>query len=627
VLPVLGSDADVAQLTVDGDVLRYHCMNFPIAAGTDGGDAAAVHDRQHYKLVGWRTGVCGYRRFFSVTSLAGLRQEDPEVFDASHTEVARWFAEGLVDGLRVDHPDGLADPAGYLARLRELAGPQAWIVIEKILAVGEPLDPALPVDGTTGYDALREIGGVFVDPTGADTLTALVESAGCHHRDAQESLRQLKIDTTVDALASELARLCRTVEDATGTGHPGLPAAIAALLTAVGVYRSDYRVLSQVLGAAMAATIAAEPESAAPLEILAAALTHPEPAARLQQLCGAMTAKAVEDCYFYRDARLVSLNEVGGDPERFGVSAAEFHRAAAVRAELWPHTMTTLSTHDTKRGEDVRARIGVLSQAPGLWSEFVRRGENTAPSPDPATGLFLWQNIFGVWPRDGVIDGAFRDRLHAYAGKAIREAGLRTTWADPDEDFERAVHSWLDSVLDGPPATEMTELLGRLQPHADSAALGQKLLSLTLPGVPDVYQGTELWEDSLVDPDNRRPVDYAARRAALRRLDHPKIRVVAAALAARRDRPDTFLRGGYRPVLADGPAAEHLVGYLRGEDVLVAVSRWTLRLPDKGWGVTKITVPAGVWVDRITGARHRGATPAGELFAELPVALLERADG
>lgn len=626
-LPVLGSDDDVTQLTVDGDELRYHSMRFPIAPGTEGDDATAVHDRQHYKLIGWRTGVCGYRRFFSVTSLAGLRQEDPEVFDACHTEVARWFTEGLVDGLRIDHPDGLTDPVGYLTRLRELVGPQAWIVIEKILAVGEPLDPSLPVDGTTGYDALREIGGVFVDPAGAETLTALVDSAGLGHTASPESLRQSKIDIANSTLASELARVCRTVEQATGLRHPRLPAAVAALLATVGVYRSDYPVLAQVLGAAMAATIDAEAELAAPLEILATALTYPEPAARLQQLCGAMTAKAVEDRHFYRDARLVSLNEVGGDPQRFGVSAAEFHHACAVRAQMWPHTMVTLSTHDTKRGEDVRARIGVLSQVPGLWSELVSRWESTQPSPDLATGLFLWQNIFGVWPQDGQVSGTLRERLHAYAEKSIREAGLRTSWENPDEEFELAVHRWLDGVLDGPTAAELTELVTRVQPHACADALGQKLLALTVPGIPDIYQGTELWEDSLVDPDNRRPVDYAERRAALHRLRQPKLRVVAAALAARRDRPESFLRGAYRPVPAAGPAAGHLIAFLRGDDVLVAVSRWTLKLSECGWGTTVLDLPAGGWTDRIAGARHHGAVPVAELFDDLPVVLLERTDG
>ncbi len=627
-LPVLGSDDDVDKLELDGDTLRYYDSQFPVAPGTgdDGASPAQVHDRQHYRLTGWR-GVCGYRRFFSVTTLAGLRQEDPEVFDATHAEVARWFAEGLVDGVRVDHPDGLTDPPGYLDRLRELAGPQAWIVIEKILAPGEPLDPALPIDGSTGYDALREIGGVFVDPTGADTLTSMLDSAGFRYPEAEESLRQLKVGVATGMLASELDRVCRTVESAAGTSHPELPAAIAALLSRVGVYRSDYQALSGVLAEAIAATVAAEPEWTEPLEVLSAALTQPEPAARLQQLCGAMTAKAVEDCYFYRDARLVSLNEVGGEPHRFGVSAAEFHRANMIRAQLWPRTMTTLSTHDTKRSEDVRARIGVLSQVPGLWQEFVSRWEAAHPSPDPLTGLFLWQNAFGVWPANGRITTELRERLHAYAEKAIREAGARTSWTDPDTEFEQQTHAWVDAVLDGATAAEMTALVARLEPHAHNDALGQKLLALTVPGIPDVYQGTELWEDSLVDPDNRRPVDYAERRAALHRMEHPKMRVVAAALRVRRDHPATFLDGDYQPVLASGPAADHMLAFRRGDDVLVAVSRWTVGLSESGWQTTTLDLPSGRWKDRITGTVHCGTAPAGALFADLPVALLERADG
>lgn len=628
ILPMLGSAEDLEELTVDGDVLRLHGMALPIAPGTaeDGAAATTVHDRQHYRLVDWRAGVCGYRRFFAITSLAGLRQEDTAVFDATHAEVARWFTEGLVDGVRIDHPDGLTDPAGYLRRLRDLLGPAAWIVIEKILAPGEPLDPSLPVQGTTGYDVLREVGGVFVDPAGVDTLTRLAESAGSSY-DGVEPMRQLKIRTANGMLASELARVCRTIGHAATTSHPLLAEAVSELLADLGVYRCDYPVLAQLLGSTMAATAAADPKLAEPLAIIATALSQPEPAARLQQLCGAMTAKAIEDCYFYRDARLVSLNEVGGDPHRFGVGTAEFHRGASVRAALWPLTMTTLSTHDTKRGEDVRARLGVLSQVPGLWSELVSRWEAAAPCPDPQTGLFLWQNLFGVWPEDGGVDAPLQNRLHGYAEKAIREAGLRTSWTHPDRDFEQAVHDWLDAVLAGPIAAELTGLVAQLLPHAHNDALGQKMLALTVPGVPDIYQGTELWEDSLVDPDNRRGVDFGNLRSALQHGRHPKLRVVRAALGARRDRPRTFLAGGYRPVLASGPAADHLLAFLRGEDVLVAVTRWSVRLSETGWGATTIPLPDGNWVDRITGRRHGGSAAGGELFADLPVALLERADG
>jgi (1->4)-alpha-D-glucan 1-alpha-D-glucosylmutase len=322
----------------------------------------------------------------------------------------------------------------------------------------------------------------------------------------------------------------------------------------------------------------------------------------------------------------VSLNEVGGEPEDFGVGLAEFHLRATARAQLWPNAMTTLTTHDTKRGEDVRARIGVLSQVPSLWTEFVSRWEKVVLSPDPATGLFLWQNIFGVWPADGKVTEELRDRLHAYAEKAIREAAWHTSWNDPDAEFEDAIHSWLDAVLDGPVARELTNLLARLEAHAENDALGQKLLVLTAPGIPDIYQGTELWDDSLVDPDNRREVDYVARRAALKSLQHRKLRVVKAALQLRRARPDSFLQGAYHPVLAEGGSANHVVAFRRGDDVLVAVTRWTVHLEQSGWGDTALTLPDGSWTDMLTGAVFSGATPATKLFAELPVALLERTD-
>ncbi|MCV7279431.1 malto-oligosyltrehalose synthase [Mycolicibacterium flavescens] len=631
VLPVLGSDSDADDLVVDDSgaepVLRLGDLVYPIAPGTADGTGPQVHDRQHYHLIGWRNGICGYRRFFSITSLAGLRQEDRAVFDATHVEVKRWFTEGLVDGVRIDHPDGLSDPAGYLGWLREITGPDAWIVIEKILAADEPLDLDLPVEGTTGYDAMREIGGVFIDPTGERALTELFESTGVSYRAVGESAQTLKAQAMTETLGSELARLRRTVVAAAGTDHDDLPPAIAALLSRVGVYRSDYPSLSGVLPAAIAETASQEPDLAPALAVLSSALARgPETGVRLQQLCGASTAKSMEDCLFYRDARLVSLNEVGSEPHHFGVSVAELHHRAAVRAQLWPHAMVSLSTHDTKRGEDVRARIGVLSQVPSLWAELIGKWTPAAPPPDAGTGLFLWQNIFGVWPVDGEISDDLRGRLHAYAEKAIREAGTHTSWNDPDTAFETGVHEWVDAVLDGPVAAEMTSLVARLDLHARSDALGQKLMALTAPGVPDVYQGTELWEDSLVDPDNRRPVDYSARRDALAARRHPKLRVVSAALALRRDRPAVFADGGYLPVLADGQAADHVVAFLRGGEVLTAVTRHSVRLSETGWGDTSITLPAGAWTDRISGRAHRGTVPVAELFTELPVTLLERAD-
>jgi (1->4)-alpha-D-glucan 1-alpha-D-glucosylmutase len=603
ILPVLGSDGDRPP------------PGYPV-------------DQSHYRPIGWRNGICGYRRFFSITSLAGLRQEDRAVFDATHVEVKRWIAEGLVDGLRIDHPDGLSNPAQYLAWLRELVGPDAWIVIEKILAVDEPLEVTLPVAGTTGYDALREIGGVLVDPAGARALTALFESSGVAYDEMPQLARRLKAAAVTDTLGSELARLHRTIVAETGADHPDLPRAVAELLSRMHVYRSDYLLLSLVLPEAVAETVSALPELAEPLAIIATAVTtSAESAVRLQQLCGAATAKSMEDCLFYRDARLVSLNEVGGEPARFGVSVAEFHQRAATRSSLWPHSMVALTTHDTKRGEDVRARIGVLSQMPSLWAELVGKWALEAPPPDPATGLFLLQNIFGVWPADGVVTDELRGRVHAYAEKAIREAAVHTSWHDPDTAFEHEVHAWLDAAMDGPVAAQLTSLVTRLDVYARSDSLSQKLLALTVPGVPDVYQGTELWEDSLVDPDNRRPVDYGVRREALKTMTHPKVRVVAAALRLRRQHSASFTDGGYTPILAEGPAAEHLVAFLRGADVLTAVTRHPVRLSEIGWGDTALDLPRGAWVDRIAGRQYSGRVLAAELFAELPVALLGRIDG
>ena len=617
-----GRDSPYASFfDIDWDLDPQARIVLPILGSDDDPVPSGYPHNGHYKPIGWRNGVCGYRRFFSITSLAGLRQEDRAVFDATHVEVKRWFDEGLVDGVRIDHPDGLSDPAGYLVWLRELVGPKAWIVIEKILAVDEALDPMLPVAGTTGYDALREIGGLFVDPTGKQALTQLEESAGIDYNAMPELAHRLKAGTVTDTLGSELRRLCRVI----GSDDARLPDAVAALISHIRVYRFDYPSLSSVLPVALAETADESPELAEPLSVVAAALSvNIEAAVRFNQLCGAATAKSMEDCLFYRDARLVSLNEVGGEPQHFGVSVAEFHQRAAVRARLWPQAMVALSTHDTKRGEDVRARIGVLSQVPSLWAEYVSAWERRNPPPDRATGLFLLQNMFGVWPADGSVTTELRDRLHAYAEKVIREAGTHTSWNEPDEKFESGVHAWINAVMDGPVATELAGLVARLDEHTRSDALGQKLLALTVPGVPDVYQGTELWEDSLVDPDNRRPVNYQARREALRTLNHPKIRVVTAALRLRRERLGSFTEGGYTPVLATGPAAEHLVAFLRGADVLAVITRHSVRLAETGWGETALALPDGVWTDRIGSGRFSGEVQAADLFADLPVVLLER---
>ena len=325
--------------------------------------------------------------------------------------------------------------------------------------------------------------------------------------------RTLKVGAVTDTLHSERDRLCRAITAATGHPHPQLGEAVAELLSHIGVYRSDYPSLASVLSIALAETAVARPDLAEPLSVVSVAVgAGGEAAVRLQQLCGAATAKSMEDCLFYRDPRLVSLNEVGGEPDRFGVSLAEFHQRAAVRAALWPHAMTALSTHDTKRGEDVRARIGVLSQVPSLWAQFVTAWEQRAPftRPDDRT-VPVAEHLRRLAGRRRGHRRLARPPARAMPRRRSGKQASTPRGTNPDAAFEHNVHTWIDAIIDGPIATELTTTVARLDEYASSDSLGQKLIQLTAPGVPDVYQGTELWDDSLVDPDNRRPVDFTVQ--------------------------------------------------------------------------------------------------------------------
>ena len=293
--------------------------------------------------------------------------------------------------------------------------------------------------------------------------------------------------------------------------------------------------------------------------------------------------------------------------------------------------MTTLSTHDTKRGEDVRARISVLSQAPQLWARSVREWETVTPSPDPSMGLLLWQNMFGAWPVDGTPTSMLRRRLHEYATKAMREASVHTGWTDVDAAYESRVHDWVDDALDGPITGSMAALVRRLAPHGRAVSIAQKLIQITAPGIPDVYQGTELWEDALVDPDNRRPVDFEVRARLLATLDpvtavdeRVKLLVTTEALRVRRERPDSFVGGAYRPIHADGPAAEHLLGFMRGDDVITLVARLTVGIVERGWRGTVVRLPPGKWINRMRGRVESGVVELEALFPGREVALLVR---
>jgi (1->4)-alpha-D-glucan 1-alpha-D-glucosylmutase len=463
-IPVVGDDdqaADggpIAHLRVveqpDGPELLYHDSHYPIAPDsyTAGDDPNDVHDRQHYELVNWHMADddLNYRRFFAVNTLAAVRVEDPEVFAESHIEIRRWFEEGLVDGLRVDHPDGLRDPKRYLDDLAQLSG-DAYVLVEKILEPGESLPADWATQGTTGYDALGLIDRVLTDPTGQKPLDELEARLRGGPVDWAAMIHGTKREVADGILHSEVRRITREIRRmTTDASFADVEDAIAELLACFPVYRSYLPEGIEHLEQAFALAREHRPDLAATYDVL-----HPilgdgwsPPARRFQQTSGMVMAKGVEDCAFYRYSRLTSLNEVGGDPSVFSVDVDEFHAAMAGRQRDRPHAMTTLSTHDTKRGEDVRARITTLAELPDVWAAALEELLELVPLPDPGFGSLLWQAILGAWPTS--TDPDLRSRLHGYAEKAMREAGDRTTWTEPEESYEAAVHGAVDAAFDNP---------------------------------------------------------------------------------------------------------------------------------------------------------------------------------
>ncbi|WP_219416342.1 malto-oligosyltrehalose synthase [Pseudonocardia nigra] len=649
-LPILDADEEKAlselALSDDRGELRYYEHAFPVAPGTgEVGTAQEVHERQHYRLVSWKRGAAEltYRRFFDVSTLAAVRVELPEIFEKTHREVLRWVEAGEVDGIRVDHPDGLSDPGAYMRRLRAAIGPQRWLLVEKILGVGEQLPASWPVDGTSGYEALREIQGVFVDPAGAGVLTQFA----AEHTGRKESLhaaehaaRREVADTILAAEVRRIAALVPVPEAAPATDEdPGAAAdrvreAVAELLCGFPVYRSYLPEGRSALDTAVSVARSHRPDLTDVLQVVhAAMLAEPQGllATRVQQTSGMVMAKGVEDTTFYRWNRFVALNEVGGDPSRFGVSPAEFHTALAGREASWSATMTTLSTHDTKRSEDVRARLAVLAEIPAEWAGRMRRWAAAHPLPDRSLELLAWQNLIGAWPIPA-------DRMSGYLTKAAKEAKLVTSHVDAVPEVDEAIAAWSAQVLaDSEVVAEIEEFVARISGPGWSNSLGQKLLQIAGPGVPDVYQGTELFEYSLVDPDNRRPVDWAARRELLARLDDgwlpdvdaegaAKLLVTAGALRLRRWRPEAF--AGYRPLPAEGPAATHAVAFQRSPALVAVATRLPVGLAERGgWGDTLLPLPDGAddWTDVVTGAPVDGSAPLlSRLLDRYPVALLVR---
>lgn len=679
-LPVLGQpgDEDKFELThleeIDEPVLAYFDNYFPLKPGSFDGlddDPQEVYQRQNYRLMYWRDGVISYRRFFSVNGLAGIRQEDPLIFEHTHRTLRQLIAEDLIDGVRVDHPDGLTDPFTYLNRLRDLIGDDRWLVAEKILGVTEPLDPRLAVDGTTGYDALRELDGIFVSREAEDSLSMLsLEQSGStwDEKAIVAAEHELKRNVAQSELAAEVRRLTRAIRRdnfstaGADVSDEDLERTVIDLVAAMPVYRADYISLSRQTSTIVADMVRRFPSRRAALDLISAAfLANGEAKTRFAQVCGAVMAKGVEDTLFYRACRLVALQEVGGAPGRFGVSAAEFHLLQQERSMLWPHAMTTLTTHDTKRSEDTRARIIAITERHKDFAELAHQVSALVPPPDEATAHFLLQNIIGVWPERDNTD-TVRDRLQDYAVKAVREAGVHTTWFDSDAHFETTVTDWVDALIDGPATGLINEFVQEIHRGAIQISLGRKMLQLIGPGIPDTYQGQEFLDFSLVDPDNRRFVDYINRAQTLHQFkesalsgrvheqlarardaahedgqpglyphlaeyaDRAKQAVVHEGAYLRRTNPELFLSGDYQAVFAVGEAASHVVGMARGDsglEVVALATRRPLLLEDRGgWGETTVTLPEGVWTDRLTGKTFSKTVPVRDVLDVLPTALL-----
>ena len=695
--------ARIAQATASPDVKEAIERAVALFNGVSGtpesfGSLHRLLEVQNYRLAHWRVAASdiNYRRFFDINSLGGIRVEEPDVFARTHELIFRLVREGRVQGLRIDHIDGLADPEGYAHALQREIGPDFYILIEKILEPGEALRP-WPVAGTTGYDVLNVIDGVFVDTRNARRFEAIYRAAsgvdtgyGTQLRAAKEEIVETSFASELEVLVSDLKRVADVDWSTRDYTTVALRRALTEIIARLPVYRTyiteagepdvtdrtllqrtlrqakrwstlpDRSVHDFILSAILGGVDTAAPGRAAPEDV--ARFRR-----RFQQLTGPVMAKSLEDTLFYRYARLISLNEVGGDPDHFGLPVEAFHASNIARARDWPHAMTATATHDTKRGEDARARLNALSEMPDTWARALDTWREIAAkhvteiegeaAPDANDRVMILQSILGAWPLELLESvnkaalAAFRDRIRTWVVKALREAKRYTSWVNEDADYESAAVRLIDNVLTPGHAflTEFRPIAARLAWLGTLNGLSRTVLKCTLPGVPDIYQGTEFWDFSLVDPDNRRAVDYAARTKALDnakpadllkhwRSGRIKQHVLARLLADRAASPALYENGGYAPLAAEGEKAAHVLAFTRshdGETLAVIVPRLVSHLmsgdglvPSSGpWGNTALALPSGQWRDLLTGreiAVGRDAGPIEEFLDDLPIAVLRK---
>jgi (1->4)-alpha-D-glucan 1-alpha-D-glucosylmutase len=619
---------------------------------------------QHYRLAYWRTADqdLGYRRFFDVNSLIGVRVERLHVFEATHRRILEWLQDGTLDGVRVDHPDGLRDPQQYFERLRQRA-PDAWIIGEKILEPEEWQRESWPVQGTTGYDFLNVCNRLLVQDEGLKELTGIYAEFTHEPVDFESIAREKKLNVEHDVLGSDVNRLaslfveiCENNRDRRDYTRAEIRRALREVAACLSVYRT-YVVPERdqitdedrnQIDRAVAQAKANRPDLdtglmqfiADVLALRARGGLETEFLLRFQQFTSPVMAKGVEDTALYCFNRMIGLNEVGSAPGLNGIAIDEFHAYCARMQAAHPYSMNTLSTHDTKRSDDVRARLAVLTEIPARWKSTLYRWSRrnaqfkTGKFPDPNTEHFLYQTLIGAWPISA-------ERLSAYMEKATREAKQQTSWMQPNSEFEDALKRFIERLLGAQEfVLELESFVERILPAGRINSLAQTLLKYTAPGVPDTYQGSELWDLHLVDPDNRGEVDYATRQAMLTELENglcvqqimshldsgmPKLWIIFKALQLRRQKPEWFdSSASYAPLLAEGPKKDHLIAYLRGTSVITLAPRWSFKLGGS-WSGTAVEIPAGRWKNLLTGdVLHGARLRVQSLLSRFPVALLAR---
>jgi (1->4)-alpha-D-glucan 1-alpha-D-glucosylmutase len=619
---------------------------------------------QNYRLAYWRTAdqELGYRRFFDINTLVGLRAERPSVFIATHARILEWLRNGVLDGVRADHPDGLRDPQQYFAHLRK-AAPDAWILAEKILEPSETLRANWPIDGTTGYDFLNICNGVLVNGEGLEEIGKIYREFTGRSEDFDSLAYQKKLAVEHETLGSDVNRLaqtfveiCENNRDRRDYTRAEVRRTIREVAAGFTIYRTyvvpqrneitqeDLAAINNAVSSAKTRRTDIDPGlfdfMGDVLSLQERGKLEDEFLLRFQQFTAPVMAKGVEDTAFYCFNRMVGLNEVGASPGHNGVTLDEFHAFCDNKQRLYPQTMNTLSTHDTKRSDDLRARLAVLTEIPGQWRAALRRWSRMnrpfkiGKFPDRNTEYFLYQTLIGAWP-------ITIDRTTAYMEKAVREAKEQTSWTQQNKEFEDALRAFIERIYGAAEfITDLEAFVARILLPGRINSLTQTLIKGTVPGVPDQYQGSELWDLHLVDPDNRGPIDYEARRSMLAQLEAgmaadeilekmddglPKLWVIYKTLHLRSEHPDWFGKdSAYLPLAVDGLKKDCLVAYLRGQNVAVIAPRWNLKLGGN-FGPTTVEFPGGSWRDILTGEGFRGGlVRVQNLLKRFPVALLVR---